>query len=315
MALTADQKRLFVSCGNRNVVSVIDTRGRQVAEQIDVAVVPKAPLGCTPNALVLTADNKTLLVANADNNAVAVIDVAEPGRSQPKGFLPTGWYPTALCLVDGGRKLLVANGKGSVSGPNRLVDKEAKLPGEQELSGRHFGYIPTLLPGSLSLVEMPDPKALADYSQTDLHDDPVAFSKGGFLWDLCAAAGISYRSYGEFARIRGAEPGKVRAAMPCLEGHIHPTYFGADGIAQMSDTRRLELWLEEFRRFEARGEMPRFTVLSLPGDHPSRRRRQRCRPSPRPSPPNTSIAQVEGSGVLNMASKCARMAAALRASP
>jgi DNA-binding beta-propeller fold protein YncE len=104
-------------------------------------------------------------------------------------------------------------------------------------------------------------------ARRDLHDDSVAFSTGGFLWDLCARANISYRSYGEFARIRGAEPGKVRAATPSLEGHIHPTYYGADGIAMMSDSRRLELWSEEFKKFEEQGEMPRFTVLSLPGDH------------------------------------------------
>lgn len=101
----------------------------------------------------------------------------------------------------------------------------------------------------------------------DLHDDSIAFSKGGFLWDLCANADITYRSYGEFARIRGAEPGRVRAATPSLEGHIHPTYYGADGIVQMSDLKRWELWHAEFTEFEAAGEMPRFTVLSLPGDH------------------------------------------------
>lgn len=387
LALTADGKHLFVSCGNRNTVSVIDTAERRVIEQIDVAVVPKSPLGSTPNALALAAGDKSLLVATADNNAVAVIDVERPGHSRPRGFIPTGWYPTALCLVDGGRRLLIANGKGSTATSNRLVAKEAQAPGKQELSGRHFGYIAALLPGTLSLVERPDARTLAAYSQQvhrntplgrkgteqaappfplgekcpiryvfyiikenrtydsvlgdmkegdgdpaycllpepvtpnhhglarqfvlldhfyhdaevsadghhwvtsayatdyvekfwpamyggkgrkarmDLHDDPVAFSKGGFLWDLCAAAGLSYRSYGEFARLRGAEPGKVRAAMPSLEGHIHPTYMGADAIGRMSDSRRLELWLAEFRLFEARGEMPRFTVLSLPGDH------------------------------------------------
>jgi hypothetical protein len=104
-------------------------------------------------------------------------------------------------------------------------------------------------------------------ARLDLHDDPVAYSTGGFLWDLCAAADIDYRSYGEFARVRGAEPGKVRAAVPSLEGHFHPTYMGSDAIGRMSDSRRLELWLAEFRQFEARGEMPRFTVMSLPGDH------------------------------------------------
>jgi phospholipase C len=104
-------------------------------------------------------------------------------------------------------------------------------------------------------------------ARLDLHDDKTAFSAAGFLWDLCARAGISYRSYGEGARVRFAEPGKVRAATPSLEGHHHPTYFGADGIVQMSDRRRVELWQEEFREFEKKGNLPRFTVMSLPGDH------------------------------------------------
>src|SRR5205807_2428092 len=88
----------------------------------------------------------------------------------------------------------------------------------------------------------------------DLHDDPVAYSKAGFLWDLCAQARLSYRSYGEFARIRGAKPGEVRAGTPSLEGHIHTTYFGADGIAAMSDRKRFELWHEHFQRLVAAKE-------------------------------------------------------------
>jgi hypothetical protein len=100
-----------------------------------------------------------------------------------------------------------------------------------------------------------------------LHDDTTAFSAGGFLWDLCAKAGISYRSYGEFARVYRAPPGQVRAATASLEGHIHPTYRGADAIRTFSDTQRLELWLADFRAFEKAGRMPQLQVLSLPGDH------------------------------------------------
>ncbi len=104
-------------------------------------------------------------------------------------------------------------------------------------------------------------------SRLSLHDDPAAFSAAGFIWDLCAQAGISYRSYGEFARVSFSAPGTVRPATPTLVGHIHPTYLGSDAITQMSDRQRLEVWLEEFREFEKKGSMPRFTVLSLPGDH------------------------------------------------
>ena len=110
LLLTRDGHRLFVANGNRNTVSVIDTATVQVAEQIDVGIAPAAPLGSTPNALALSRDGHILYVANADNNAVAVIDVKQPGHSIARGFIPTGWYPSALCLVGKNAKLLIANG-------------------------------------------------------------------------------------------------------------------------------------------------------------------------------------------------------------
>jgi len=62
-ALYTRDGRLFVANGNRNTVSVIDTRKSQVIEQIDVALVPKSPLGSTPNALALSKDGTKLFVA------------------------------------------------------------------------------------------------------------------------------------------------------------------------------------------------------------------------------------------------------------
>src|SRR5579863_464349 len=51
-------------------------------------------------------------VANADNNDVAVIDISEKGDSKTLGFIPTGWYPTALALSPDGAKLFVGTAKG-----------------------------------------------------------------------------------------------------------------------------------------------------------------------------------------------------------
>ena len=64
---------------------------------------PRAPEGSTPDALAIAPDGKTLFVANADNNCVAVIDIATPSRSQVKGFIPTGWYPTAVAVTPDGK--------------------------------------------------------------------------------------------------------------------------------------------------------------------------------------------------------------------
>ena len=101
----------------------------------------------------------------------------------------------------------------------------------------------------------------------DYHDDAEAYPSHGFLWDLCARFGLTYRSYGEFARLAGAPKGGVRGATPSLAGHVNPTYRGPDDISGMADLTRYEIWLKEFREFEREGTLPQFQVFSLPGDH------------------------------------------------
>ncbi|MBL9129435.1 MAG: bifunctional YncE family protein/alkaline phosphatase family protein, partial [Verrucomicrobiales bacterium] len=109
-----------------------------------------SPPGSTPNSLALSPDESLLFVANANINAVAVFDVREPGRSRSLGFIPVGWYPTSVRLTPDGRHLLVANGKGSASRANRYGPQ----PGN-EAPASIREYIGGLLPGSLSIVELP----------------------------------------------------------------------------------------------------------------------------------------------------------------
>jgi YVTN family beta-propeller protein len=103
--------RLFVSNGNANTVTVIDTKKRQPIEAINVGPTSRAPVGSTPNALALDAKSNILFVANADNNCVAVVNVGESGESHVLGFIPTGWYPSALHLTSQ-MKLYIGNSKG-----------------------------------------------------------------------------------------------------------------------------------------------------------------------------------------------------------
>jgi YVTN family beta-propeller protein len=114
MELSADG-RLFVACANENSVVVIDTEKGQVTEKINTALFPLAPVGSTPNALVLDRTNEMLFAANADNNDVAVIRVAKPGHSELLGFIPAGWYPSALAIDKRARKLYIGNSWGNAS--------------------------------------------------------------------------------------------------------------------------------------------------------------------------------------------------------
>ncbi len=157
LVITHDGSRLFVANANSNSVSVIDTRAGRVIETLNTALFPASPAGSTPDGLALTPDDAQLYVANADNNCLAVFDVREPAASRPLGFVPTGWYPTAVRVAGG--QLLVANGKGITSKPNPNGPNPSRDVGE-----KGSGYIAGLFTGSLSRLPRPDEKALAAYS-------------------------------------------------------------------------------------------------------------------------------------------------------
>jgi YVTN family beta-propeller protein len=166
--------RLFVACASSNCVSVLDTRRGVVTETISTSLFPRAPEGSTPDALALSPDGETLYVANADNNCIAVIDVAARGKSQVKGFIPTGWYPTSVAVTPDGKSLLVGVGKGNQTRPNP-IDQNTKfdksIPDYRRLP---FPYIGTTLSGALSIVPVPDEKQLAQYTATVYRNCPYS---------------------------------------------------------------------------------------------------------------------------------------------
>jgi YVTN family beta-propeller protein len=156
--------RLFVACASSNCVSVLDTRRGIVTETIMTALFPQAPEGSTPDALALTPDGQTLYVANADNNCIAVVDVATPGKSQVKGFIPTGWYPTSVAVTPDGKTLLVGVGRGNQTKANP-IQKDAKPDKDAPDSRRTpYPYIGTTMSGALSIIAAPDDKQLLAYT-------------------------------------------------------------------------------------------------------------------------------------------------------
>ncbi len=169
MVLHPKDNRLFVACASSNSVAVIDTLRGVVVETIYTSLFPKSPEGSTPDALALSPNGETLYVANADNNCVAVIDVESPKASAIKGFIPTGWYPTAVAVSTDGKKLFVGVGKGLQSKANPLFTPAelAKLEknGAKAAGGRlPYPYIGTTISGALSVVPVPDEKQLKVYT-------------------------------------------------------------------------------------------------------------------------------------------------------
>jgi phospholipase C len=114
------------------------------------------------------------------------------------------------------------------------------------------------------------------YSRREGVDDDdegnLTKSPSGYIWDACARAGLSYRSYRE-AGHRVSEPDgtvKFEAAVPGLVGHMSPDY----GISKVPgerdrDTDNVEVFLQEFRQFEKDGNLPRLIIMSMGEDHTS----------------------------------------------
>lgn len=86
----------------------------------------------------------------------------------------------------------------------------------------------------------------------------VANPKEGFIWDYCQRAGVSYRTYGEFAD-------DFKANIPVLEGHFCPYYAGWD--ESVRDTTRFYQWQREFDSLLALNAVPRFNSLRFINDH------------------------------------------------
>ena len=183
MCISKNGNFLFVANANDNSVSVIDVQKRKTLETLNAALYPDAPSGSTSNAVCLSADEKQLYIANADNNCLAVFDVAHPGQSVSKGFIPVGWYPTAVKVW--GQKIYVANGKGFSSkanplGPNPTDKKEdVKFRGGDKTKPVAVEYIGGLFLGRLSIIPSPNEKQLGIYSRAVYDNTP--YKKSGEL--------------------------------------------------------------------------------------------------------------------------------------
>jgi len=98
--------------------------------------------------------------------------------------------------------------------------------------------------------------------------DPIARPAGGYIWDRCAEANVSYRSYGEWVdnAKKAGDPAVPR--VKALVGHIDPDFHGWD--LDYPDVRRAERFIAELHRFELGGkdgDMPSLSILRLPNDH------------------------------------------------
>ncbi|MDP9090805.1 MAG: bifunctional YncE family protein/alkaline phosphatase family protein [Pseudomonadota bacterium] len=156
LALSPDQKTLYVALANRDAVAAVALDGVRlsVVAMLDTRLPGQELFGAIPDAVAASPDGKRLYAANAGANAVAVFDVEKgvAGRAslptRPLGFVPTEWYPTALTVA--GPRLYVATAKGGATGPNKDAQRVVNSVAS---SHRAHAYIGTMLYGSLASIE------------------------------------------------------------------------------------------------------------------------------------------------------------------
>ena len=94
---------------------------------------------------------------------------------------------------------------------------------------------------------------------------PIARPANGYLWERAQEAGVTYRSYGEFVDLNPKDHNRFVPRLKSLRGHIDELFHGFD--LSYSDQKRVDRFIEELKRFEADGDMPRLQIVRLPNDH------------------------------------------------
>jgi YVTN family beta-propeller protein len=193
LALAPDG-RLFVACSGDNTVHVIntgklETEGEAASparrlwegtrEVISTSLYPQSLEGSTPVALTVSPDGKTLFVVNADNNNVMVVDISnrllEEARERGEtislvnGFIPVGWYPTAVAVSPDNQTLFVANGKGLQSRANFPATTSDPRSANKSPP---YDYIARTFEGSISAIPRPDTAQMVAYTAQVRRNSP-----------------------------------------------------------------------------------------------------------------------------------------------
>ncbi len=192
LAWSPDEKQLYVALANRDMAAAVSIapgakHAMKVAAYFDTKLPGQTYFGAVPDAIAASPDGKRLYVANASSNAVAVFDThtkkangAQIEAARPLGFVPTGWYPTALAATD--KELLIATGKGEGTGPNNMPQRDAPATNPK----RDHTYIGTLLYGSFARVplammdaQLPAMTAqVVDENRLKAAEEQIAFHSG-----------------------------------------------------------------------------------------------------------------------------------------
>jgi len=163
LLLNKAQTKLYVANAHSETVSVVNTATSSIATTIVLQPTGTHGLsGVTPTGLSLTQDESRLYVSLGDLNALGVVDTAS---NSVIGYIPAGWYPTAVVASPIKPVLLVANAKGTLTRyPN---------PSYQQFSFANQ-YDLNIIEGNVETIRVPGSAQLAADTQMTMANNKIA---------------------------------------------------------------------------------------------------------------------------------------------
>lgn len=262
---TGDNDKWYIGGLFKGTLSIISTPTQQQLSIFSQQVYKNTPYN----------KNKELESAGAKNNPVPekigdsspikyVFYIIKENRTydQVLGDMPEGNGDTSLCLF--GEKItpnLHALAREFVVLDNFYVNAEVSADGHNWSMG---GYADDYL-------EKTWPTGYGDRggSYDGEGNRAIANNKGGFIWDHCARAGVSYRTYGEFAD-------DYKPNIPVLKNHYCPYYTSWDQTVR--DTTRVGQWKRDFDSLVTANALPHLNTLRIINDHTEGLRKGRPTP-------------------------------------
>jgi YVTN family beta-propeller protein len=164
LLLNKAQTLLYIANAGSDTISVVNVANDQLQVIATVLLRPSNVSnlpGVSPSGLALSPDEKTLYASLGDFNAVGVIDT---GTNQLSGYIPVGWYPTALAATPDGKALLVVNGWGTTAmnpnpqlnylNPDVVAFNPNATPLPSWVAAPGPGYVLNSIPGNVSRIDL-----------------------------------------------------------------------------------------------------------------------------------------------------------------
>ena len=163
LLLNKSQTRLYVANAHSETVSVVNTATDGIAHTILMQPTGTHSLpGVTPTGLSLTADESRLYVSLGDFNAIGVVDTASNNLI---GYIPAGWYPTAVIASPIKPVILVANAKGTQTRYSNPSYQQFSFAGQYDLN---------IIEGNVETLRVPGQTQLASDTRMTLANNKVS---------------------------------------------------------------------------------------------------------------------------------------------